>query len=121
MAAKAMAKAPFGHAVDDPEQRDRSDRGKSARGIHESRQPIGHAKPDAAAARTGSSWIVDEQGQPVERQREAGENLGRLVGKQAQRRRARRQSDVHPHRSSANPAHPGGGDSPAGRIASHRR
>ena len=101
---------------DDPEKRGGADHDEGAPGIDESRKPIGHAKPEAAAPRNRSSRIGDEQSEPVQRVRNARQHFGRLVGEQPQRRCIGRQRDQPAHCCLAHPPQAYGIGDPAGRV-----
>ncbi len=100
----------------DPEKRGGADHDKGAPGVDESRKPIGHAKPEAAAPRNRSSRIGDEQSEPVQRVRNTHQHLGRLVGEQPQRRCIGRQCDQPAHCCLAHPRQAYGIGDPAGRV-----
>jgi len=72
---------------DDPEQRNGADHGESPCGADQGRHAIGHEKKTVPAAARNSflCGLGDKQGEAVERLRDAGEGLARLVGKQPQR------------------------------------
>src|SRR5262249_37211753 len=69
-----------------PDQLDRSDREESPKSANRRRQEIGHAQPESAVALVWPAGGVDQQRQPGEDVRNAGQELGRLLGKQLQRR-----------------------------------
>jgi hypothetical protein len=67
-------------------------------------------------ARAGSRGICDKQRKSIQRMRHTGQRLGGLVGKQAQRRRTRRQVDQSPYRRVTEPAQVNGGAHPARQL-----
>ena len=120
MTTNVLAKAPLGHAGDDPKQSEGANGDKRACCTDESRQPICYSQPNAPALSNGSARVVNKQRQPVERTDDASQNLGCLIGKQPQRRRMRRQGDQPLHCSLANPAQTERIGCPTCRSALHR-
>ena len=120
-AVQVIAKAPLGHTVMIQKSSAAPMTTKARPALTREREPIGHAKPDATASRHRSSRIGDEQSQPVQRARNGGQHLGRLLCEQPQGRRSCRQRDQPPHRRPADPAQTDGIGDPTRRFALLRR
>ena len=119
-AAKTMAEAPLGHAV-------AIQKSSTAPIVMNARPALtkeGNQSgtwSQATTARRSVIRIGDEQREPVERLRHAGQHLGGLIGEQPQRWRAGRQVDQRPHRRLTDPAQADGVGDPAGRLTVLRR
>ena len=99
IAAKVMASAPSGHAVTIQKSSAAPITTNARPALTRGRQPIGYAETATdRAAINRPRRIGNEQCQPVERVRNAGQHFRRLIGEQPQRRRSRRQGDQPPHR-----------------------